>query len=413
MPKVICLTYHYPPFGGVAVQRILRFTRYLSEQGFECHVICAQPARAASVPLDPELVGEVPPHVQVHRLNPFEPECFINHWSHPWDKFRRNLLKIFAAMLVPDDQAMWIDQAAGACIRLAGKIGADILFATGPPFSTLLAGQRAAEMSGIPLVVDFRDDWTLLRRNLKMLPAARQQREEELEQRVLNTAAGVLTVTPPLAEEMKARSPHPERVHMLPNGFDPLHFSGRSNEEPDGVVFSAGSLYAKREPAGWFRAWERFHRAGGELRFELAGPVTEDCRHYFPPNRPDCRWLGFLPHREVRRRLRQASLNLAWLDPHLSVQSYTGKLLEYLGAGRPVLMLGAPESAAADLLTRSGLGFTVPVDDEDGIIAALEKIARGDWKPQPDDSVIAPFNARQQVAELAAIFNEALCLRQK
>ena len=72
-----------------------------------------------------------------------------------------------------------------------------------------------------------------------------------------------------------------------------------------------------------------------------------------------------------------------------------------------------PESAAADLLTRSGLGFTVPVDDEDGIIAALEKIARGDWKPQPDDSVIAPFNARQQVAELAAIFNEALCLRQK
>ena len=76
-------------------------------------------------------------------------------------------------------------------------------------------------------------------------------------------------------------------------------------------------------------------------------------------------------------------------------------------------MLGAPESAAADLLARSGLGFTVPVDDEEGIIAALEKIARGDWKPQPDDSVIAPFNARQQVAELAAILNGALCSRRK
>lgn len=408
MPKVICLSYHYPPFGGVAVQRILRFTRYLSEQDFECHVICAEPARAASVPLDPELVQEIPAHIKIQRLRTFEPECFINSWSHPWDKIRRNFLKIFAAMLVPDDQAMWIDQAAAAAARLAKEIQADVLFATGPPHSTLLAGQRAAEMTGLPLVVDFRDDWTLLRRNLKILPAARQKREEELEQKLLRTAAGVLTVTPPLAQEMKDRSPYPERVHMLPNGFDPEHFAGPSAGMGDGTVFSAGSLYAKREPGGFFRAWERFRQQNENLRFELAGPVADDCRHYFPENRPDCRWLGFLPHREVRRRLMAASLNLAWLDPYLSVQSYTGKLLEYLGAGRPVLMLGAPESAAADLLEKSGLGFTVPVDDEDGIVAALEKIARGDWQPHPDDSVIAPFNARQQVAELADILSEAI-----
>lgn len=408
MPKVICLSYHYPPFGGVAVQRILRFTRYLREQGFECHVICAEPPRAASVPLDPELVEEVPPQVKIHRLRTYEPECFVNNWSHPWDKVRRNFFKIFAAMLIPDDQAMWIDQAAGAAIKLAREISADVLFATGPPFSTLLAGQRAAEMSKLPLVVDFRDDWTLLRRHLKTLPNSRQLREEELEQRVLRTAAGVITVTPPLADEMKARSPYPERVHLLPNGFDPEHFAGLSANSPDGVVFSAGSLYARREPAGFFQAWGRFQQQGGKLRFELAGPVADDCRHYFPVDRTDCRWLGFLPHREVRRRLVQASLNLAWLDPYLSVQSYTGKLLEYLGAGRPVLMLGAPQSAAAELLEKSGLGFTVPVDDVDGIVAALEKIARGDWQPHPDDSVIAPFNARQQVAELAAILNGAI-----
>lgn len=409
MPKVICLSYHYPPFGGVAVQRILRFTRYLSEQGFECHVICAQPPRAASVPLDPELLEEVPSQVCVHRLRTFEPECFINDWTHPWDKVRRNFLKIFASMLVPDDQAMWIDQAAAAAVKLAGQIQADVLLATGPPFSTLLAGQRASEISKLPLVVDFRDDWTLLRGNLNLLSAARQRREEELEQRVLATARGVLTVTPPLAEEMKARSPHPERVHLLPNGFDPEHFSGLAGHpQGDGVVFSAGSLYARREPAGFFRAWDRFIQQGGALRFELAGPVAEDCRHYFPAERADCRWLGFLPHREVRRRLVGASLNLAWLDPYLSVQSYTGKLLEYLGAGRPVLMLGAPQSAAAELLQKSGLGYTVPVDDEDAIVAALEKIARGDWQSHPDDSVIAPYNARQQVAELAAVLNEAI-----
>lgn len=408
MPKVICLSYHFPPFGGVAVQRILRFTRYLGEQSFECHVICAQPARAASVPLDPELLEEVPPAVKTQPLRTFEPECFINNWSHPWDKVRRNFLKMFAPMLIPDDQAMWIDQAAGAAVRLAREIQADLIFATGPPFSTLLAGQRASEISGLPLIVDFRDDWTLLRGHLKSLSPARQKREEELEQRVLRRAAAVLTVSPPLQAEMKARTPYPERVHMLPNGFDPAHFSGKSAAQGDGTVFTAGSLYPKREPEGFFRAWDRFRQEGGELRFELAGPVTEDCRHYFPDDRPDCRWLGFLPHREVRRRLLQASVNLCWIDPYLAVQSFTGKVLEYLGARRPILMLAAPDSPAAELVRRSGLGLTVAVDDEDGIVAALQKIARGEWSPQPDDSVIGSFDARQQVAELATIFNEAI-----
>ncbi len=409
MPKVVCLTYHYPPFGGVAVQRVLRFTRYLHEQSFECHVVCAQPVRAASVPLDPQLVSEIPEHVKVYRLKPFEPECFINSWDHPLDKIGRNLFKLFAATLIPDDQAYWIDQAAGATVRLAREIGADVLFATGPPFSTLLAGQRAAEVSGLPLVVDFRDDWTLLRRNLKSLPPARQAREEQLERKVLNQAAAVLTVTPPLAEEMRARSPYPERVHMLPNGFDPEHFPAVKDGPGDGVLFYGGSLYAKREPEGFFQAWEAYRRGGGALRFELAGPVSDDCRHYFLPERPDCRWLGFLPHREYRRRLLTASINLAWIDPYLSIQSYTGKLLEYLGAGRPVLMLGHPQSAAAELLQRSGLGLTVPVNDVEAIVAGLEKIARGEWHPQPDDSVIGPFNARQQTAVLARILNEAIC----
>lgn len=407
MPKLICLSYHYPPFGGVAVQRVLRFTRYLPAQGFDCHVICAEPVKAASVPLDPGLLKEVPSEVKVHRLRPFEPECFVNDWSRPWDKIQRNLFKMFAGILIPDDQAMWIDQAAGAAVRLAKEIKADALFATGPPFSTLLAGQRAAELAGLPLVVDFRDDWTLLRRNLKSLPAARQAREEALEQKVLSQASGVLTVTPPLAEEMKARSPHPERVHMLPNGFDPEHFATEAGPG-DGVLFYGGSLYPKREPESFFKAWDLYREHGGQLRFELAGPVSEDCQHYFKPDRPDCRWLGFLPHQEYRRRLQSASLNLAWIDPYLSVQSYTGKLLEYLGARRPVLMLGNPECAAADLLHRSGLGITVPVHDVEAIVAAIEKIAREEWLPQPDDSVIAPFDARQQTALLAAILNESI-----
>ena len=410
---VVCLSYHYPPFGGVAVQRMLRFTRYLREQDFNTWVVCAKPPRATSIPLDPQLVEEIPEEVEVTRLSSFEPECYTNSWSRPWDKIRRNLFKTFAGLLVPDDQAFWIEQAARAAARLAQKNQAQVLLATGPPFSSLMAGVRAGELCGLPVVLDFRDDWTGVRARQGMLAPARQAREEKLERYVLQRARAVITVTPTLVDELKARSPHPDRIQLLPNGFDPEHFPHPASGPGDGVVFSAGSLYQKREPDGFFQAWQAFRQACPEssLRFELAGPVAQDCRHYFERSPSDCAWVGFLPHQQVRERLQQAALNLAWLDPVLSGQALTGKLLEYLGARRPVLLLGPSQSAAAQLLESSGLGFTLEVGDVEGIVRALQRLDQGDWPCQPEDQVIKPYDIREQVAQLAQILRQAMAAR--
>lgn len=388
---------------------MLRFTRYLREQDFHCHVVCAAPPKATSIPLDPQLLEAIPPDVKVTRLSSFEPECFVNSWSLPWDKIRRNLFKTFAGVLIPDDQALWIERAARATVRQAREQGAQVLLATGPPFSTLMAGIRAGQQCGLPVVVDYRDDWTGVRRSQNLYSAQRQQHEEKLEQEVLSQARAVITVTPTLVEDLKARSPHPERVHLLFNGFDPDHFPSPASGWGDATIFSAGSLYKKREPDGFVQAWQAFRQQcpQSRLRFELAGPVADDCRHYFEPVRTDFAWLGFLPHQEVRRRLQQASLNLAWLDPTLSGQAYTGKLLEYLGARRPVLMLGPPQSAAAQLLKDSGLGFTLECGDVPGILAALQRLDADQWPCQPNSPIIEPFDVRQQVAQLAAILREA------
>lgn len=406
---LVYLSYHYPPFGGVPVQRVVRFTRYLHEQDWSCRVVCAQPPRASSVPLDPELVAEIPPQVQVLRVPSFEPECYVNSWSRPWDKIRRNLFKSFAGWLIPDDQALWIERAARAACSTAQEHHARVIVATGPPFSTLLAGARASRGSGLPLVVDFRDDWTGIRRSRAVYSPARQQREESLEREVLQQAAAVITVTPTLVDDLKRRSPHPERIYLLPNGFDPAHFPQPAEGLGDGVVFYAGSLYPQREPQAFFEAWARYRdESSPRLRFELAGPVTDDCRHYFEPVRDHCRWLGFLSHQEVRLRLQRASLNLLWLDPYLSAQALTGKLLEYLGARRPVLLLGPTGSAAARLVAEAGLGCAVEIDDVEGILEQLRRADRGQWTCRPNDEAIAPYDVRRQVRELSDILRKVI-----
>jgi glycosyltransferase involved in cell wall biosynthesis len=56
----------------------------------------------------------------------------------------------------------------------------------------------------------------------------------------------------------------------------------------------------------------------------------------------------------------------------------TGKLFEYLGAGRPILHLGR-EGAAARILQETAAGVTIPHDDVRAISEQLRQIAQSEF----------------------------------
>jgi glycosyltransferase involved in cell wall biosynthesis len=49
----------------------------------------------------------------------------------------------------------------------------------------------------------------------------------------------------------------------------------------------------------------------------------------------------------------------------------SGKVFEYIAAGRPILAVVPPDGAAADLIRETGAGVVVAPDDVDAIRAAL------------------------------------------
>jgi glycosyltransferase involved in cell wall biosynthesis len=86
----------------------------------------------------------------------------------------------------------------------------------------------------------------------------------------------------------------------------------------------------------------------------------------------------------------------------------SGKVFEYVAAGRPVLAAVPPQGAAANLLRGIGAGEVVDSEDEDGISAALERLADG-WANgglpdvvQPDE-VRARLSRASRAGELAAV----------
>ena len=80
----------------------------------------------------------------------------------------------------------------------------------------------------------------------------------------------------------------------------------------------------------------------------------------------------------------------------------TGKLFEYLAAGRPMLVLG-DRTEAARIVRDAAAGLAVPVDDAEAIAGALERLGRGEL-------ALPPAAGRQRYAypRLAARLSELI-----
>jgi hypothetical protein len=65
MNKVLILSYYFPPAGGSAVQRVLKFVKYLPQFGWQPVVLTTR--EKDHVLSDRSLMGEVPDNVRIYR----------------------------------------------------------------------------------------------------------------------------------------------------------------------------------------------------------------------------------------------------------------------------------------------------------------------------------------------------------
>jgi glycosyltransferase involved in cell wall biosynthesis len=91
----------------------------------------------------------------------------------------------------------------------------------------------------------------------------------------------------------------------------------------------------------------------------------------------------------------------------------SGKVFEYLAAGRPILAAVPPEGAAASLIRETGAGTVVAPDDVAGLRAALEELHSrfldgGLPSVQLDEDVRSRLLRQARVEELAALLREVV-----
>jgi glycosyltransferase involved in cell wall biosynthesis len=287
----------------------------------------------------------------------------------------------------------------------------DAVWATSDPLTPLAVAEEAAAMARVPWVADIRDCFNVQAMGSwhKRPFFARQER------RLCRQADYVFAVSQGLAEGLGQRTGR--KVHVLHNGFDPALIPPRptDNQPSKFTLLYAGHLVLpQRNPAAVFKALELCLASGNidrdriEVVFRGSNPALVNEASPGVTERLPVRVLPGVSHHDALKEQLKASALL--LLTHAGEKGVlTGKVFDYLAAGRPILAVPDDRAEVASLLQRTGAGLSC--SGAEAIAAQLQQWYHA-WEQDPNfnlnrnEAEIAKYSRREQTRHLAGVLDE-------
>ena len=422
--RALLVSYAFPPVGGAGVQRVAKLAKYLPRYGVAPAVLTAA---NPSVPLsDDSLLADLHPDLEVVRARTLEPSYRAKHavWRlHASSTRQGRLARLARSALLPDPQVLWQPAAHAVLTARIARKRDDVVLLSAPPFSQFLLAPLA-RAAGLGVVLDYRDEWSTLRRNQEMARSALGDAVcPPLEAALLRRAHSVVTSTEESRVELLARFPFLDasRVVAIPNGFDPEDYPAELPSPPLDrfVVTYAGTVFGLTSARGLLGAVRRLHARHPELarllRVRFVGRIVEteldafDGMEAFGVER-----IGYVPHGRVLLELAASHLTVCILDDASGAERvYPAKLFELMHLGRPLLLLAPAHSAAARLAEGHGFGPSLGPRDEEAIASDLQRrlqaFRRGDYRLDvgQNAAAIGCFDRRALAARFAELLRDA------
>ena len=249
----------------------------------------------------------------------------------------------------------------------------DYILATAFPMNALKLGSRLAQMFTVPFIADFRDLWDngLLSKNYSPpLPERLQNAFYEFYlRRWLAPARLITAVSEPLFGEIDRVAPQAKKL-LVTNGFEGSVFAdARERFAPSGdaFVFSVvGTLEAKLDLSVMIAGLQRFLavKSSSDVRLNFIGAEA------FPE--VAARLKNELPLARVTGRISRDEAIRITAESHVLFHAgwrgyrgmASGKIYEYLGAGRNILIAPDDHDVMHKIVTETRAGKLVDTPDE-------------------------------------------------
>lgn len=429
MPKVLIITYYWPPSGGAGVQRWLKFSKYLHEFGWDAVIYTPENPEAPA--MDESLLRDIPAGLKVIKRPIWEPyrlykvftrqkkdqavnAGFLSETKKPGLAERLSVW-LRGNLFIPDARMFWIKPSVRFLKRYLADNPADLVVSTGPPHSMHLIAMRLHDSLGMPWVADFRDPWTNIDyyKDL-MLTDAADRKHRRLEKKVLCSANAVIAVGESMKNEFAALGA--TNLSVITNGFDQDDFTvGEIAPDPYFSLVHIGSINRDRNP---HLLWEclaelvkRNSPLDASLKIKLVGKADLEVwnelarlnllQHVIR--------IDYLPHDDAVKEMFSARVLLLLINQSANAKGIlTGKLFEYLAAGRPILAVGPVDGDIGKILAETGAGSITGFSDKEGMLKQLEELfatfEKGTLATSPGNYL--QYSRKELTRRLAGLFNE-------
>ena len=175
MKRVLIITYYWPPSGGSGVQRWLKMSKYLPENGWQPVIYTAEDAEYPVE--DQSLEQDVAPEAEIIRRPIVEPYTFYKKFLgiKKGEKVKAGFINegtkkagwkenvsvwLRGNLFIPDARCWWIKPSVHYLKNYLKEHPVDAIISTGPPHSMHLIAKALHKKFNIPWIADFRDPWT-------------------------------------------------------------------------------------------------------------------------------------------------------------------------------------------------------------------------------------------------------------
>ena len=284
---------------------------------------------------------------------------------------------------IPDSRIGWNYFAFKKAKEIIKNNKIDYIITTGPPHSSHLIGQKIHNKYKLKWIVDLRDPWSeLFYLKSKFRFSFSKKINDRLEYKVLENADAIITTVGGRYHKiLSGKISNPNKIHKIYNGYDKLNYDKIKEIKPSkyNIVFT-GVLTKNHN-------YEIFHevlkilspsKQNLNMVFTLAGRIDKNITKVYS-DEIELINKGYVDHDIAISIIKSSHLliNFNYKETE-ETDMISGKLIEYLASGTPIINFSNSAKESHEVLKLSPKSFNANINNVKPVVDFI-KSEYNDW----------------------------------
>ncbi|MBW6516366.1 MAG: glycosyltransferase [Candidatus Cloacimonetes bacterium] len=449
--RILLIAYYYPPLGGPASIRLGKMVKYLRRFGWEIDVISVKDIIYHSLDYDLEQECQSDQIIRTKSWEILSLLFLINKFfcsfkrliplhnrqrkelKQSWSlyfSFSDTIRNFIKNLLIPDEKIGWFPFAYNKAKNLLLTKRYDLIMTSIGPFTAALIANKLSNKYKIPLVIDYRDHWTLHPYN-RYISSLHRQISRKWEEKIIRQASLITTIGNVMKSELLNSFPIIEEKNIVTvrNGFDEEDFnfgdlsfndvrieSFFTSSQDDLYFTYTGSFYPPITPKYFLEAMSALKKRGAlpnNLKIRFIGNYHQDIYSLLSNEELSSHIsiIPSIPHRETIKAMVKSDVLILMLSNKEGKGILTSKVFEYLRSGKPILAMIPENSEIAKIILRDSRHFLCHPEDVEQISQAILKVCKDVSHKRStfsNDKTIIEFSREKQYEKLSRILSEQI-----